>query len=101
MYVATTIGDRTLEGYIDLLYRTDDGLVVVDYKTASSQTDLDARVTRYRTQGGAYALAVSAATGEPVVRVVFVFLTPSGAVERDLDDIAGAVTAVRAAVIAG
>jgi hypothetical protein len=49
-------------------------------------------------QGGAYALAVEAATGEPVTRVVFVFLTPRGAVERDLHDLAGCIAAVRTAV---
>jgi ATP-dependent exoDNAse (exonuclease V) beta subunit len=97
-YVATTIGDRTLEGYVDLLYRTDAGLVVVDYKTASSATDLDARVGHYRLQGGAYAVALEAATGEPVARVVFVFLTPDGAVERELDDLDGCSAAVRAAL---
>src|SRR5690606_13663513 len=30
---------RTLEGYVDLLYRRDDGLVVVDYKTGPSGVD--------------------------------------------------------------
>ncbi|CAN5915004.1 hypothetical protein BH23ACT10_BH23ACT10_05950 [soil metagenome] len=99
-FVATPVGDRTLEGYIDLLYRTDAGLVVVDYKTASSAADLDDRVAGYRTQGGAYALAVEAATGEPVVRVVFVFLTPDGAIERELDDLPACVAAVRHAVAA-
>ncbi|MBW3603728.1 MAG: UvrD-helicase domain-containing protein [Actinobacteria bacterium] len=97
-FVATPVGDRTLEGYIDLLYRTDEGLVVVDYKTASSADDLDARVARYRTQGGAYALAVQAATGERVARVVFVFLTPQGAIERELVDLDACVAAVRTAV---
>ena len=100
-YVATTIGGRTLEGYIDLLYRTDDGLVVVDYKTASAGADLDARAEGYRAQGGAYAVAVEQATGERVSRVVFVFLTPAGAVERELTDLAGAKAAVRGAVGAG
>jgi ATP-dependent exoDNAse (exonuclease V) beta subunit len=97
-FVATTVGDRTLEGYIDLLYRTEAGLVVVDYKTASSTADLDTRLARYRTQGGAYALAVEAATGEPVARVVFVFLTPSGAAERELDDLDVCRDEVRAAI---
>ncbi|HSK96281.1 MAG TPA: PD-(D/E)XK nuclease family protein, partial [Euzebyales bacterium] len=95
-FVATPVGDRTLEGYVDLLYRTDAGLVVVDYKTTSSTTDLDARLSAFRLQGGAYAVALEAATGEPVVRVVFVFLTPDGAVERDLDDLDGCKAAVRA-----
>ncbi len=97
-YVATPIGDRTLEGYIDLLYRAADGLVVVDYKTASSSADLDARMDKYRPQGGAYALAVEQATGERVTRVVFVFLTAAGAAERDLDDLDGAKAAVLAVV---
>jgi ATP-dependent exoDNAse (exonuclease V) beta subunit len=99
-YVATTIGDRTLEGYIDLLYRTDDGLVVVDYKTAASTADLDARMAAYRAQGGAYAVAVEEAAGEPVIRVVFVFLTAAGALERELPELDDAKAAVRAALLA-
>ncbi len=98
-FVATTVGDRTLEGYVDLLYRTSAGLVVVDYKTASSSADLDARVERYRAQGGAYALTVEAATGERVARVVFVFLTPDGPVERQLGDLRACMADVRHAVI--
>jgi ATP-dependent helicase/nuclease subunit A len=97
-FVATTVGDRTLEGYVDLLYRTDAGLVVVDYKTASSATDLDTRLASFRLQGGAYAVALEAATGEPVVRVVFVFLTPEGAVECELHDLDDCRAAVRAAL---
>ena len=84
-YVATPVGERTLEGYIDLLFRTAEGLVVVDYKTASSNADLEARMDAYRSQGAAYALAVARATGERVARVVFLFLTADGAVELDLD----------------
>lgn len=85
-YVATRVGEHTLEGYIDLLHRTDDGLVVVDYKTASAGADLDERLHAYRAQGAAYAAAIEGATAEPVARVVFVFLTPDGAVELDLPD---------------
>jgi hypothetical protein len=99
-FVATPVGERTLEGYIDLLYRTDDGLVVVDYKTASSSADLDARVAGYRAQGGAYAVAVEEATGERVARVVFVFLTPDGAVEHELPRLRASMEAVRTAVAA-
>lgn len=94
-YVAARVGQRTLEGYIDLLYRAPDGLVVVDYKTAGSHADLDRRMGHYRPQGGAYALALEEATGEPVARVVFVFLTPAGPVERVLSDMEGAKDAVR------
>jgi ATP-dependent exoDNAse (exonuclease V) beta subunit len=104
VYVGVPLGGgRTLEGYVDLLYRRDDGLVVVDYKTgpAGLDADLDPLVARYRMQGAAYALAVADATGEPVVDVVFVFLTPEGAVERRLPDLAAAVTEVRAKAAAG
>ena len=84
MYVATPVDGHTLEGYVDLVYRTDDGLVVVDYKTDAwrDEADLDAKVARYRLQGAAYALALEAATGEPVARCVFLFLGTDGADER-------------------
>ena len=78
IYACTPLDGRLLEGYIDLLYRGPEGLVVVDYKTAAtSDSDvLDRRVEGYRTQGASYALTVGASTGEPVVRVTFLFLTP-------------------------
>ncbi len=96
IYACTPLGDRLLEGYVDLLYRGADGLVVVDHKTAATAepAELDRRVQGYRLQGAAYAVAVGAATGEPVTRVVFLFLTPSGAVERELDDLAAAMADV-------
>ena len=103
VYACTPVGDRLLEGYVDLLYRTDAGLVVVDHKTAASTdpTELHRRLRDYRTQGASYALAVAAATGEAVVRVTFLFLTPSGAVELDLPDLAAAVEDVRRQIVAG
>jgi ATP-dependent exoDNAse (exonuclease V) beta subunit len=103
-YVAVPVGDTTLEGYLDLLYRTDDGLVVVDYKTAggaADETDLDRRMEHYRLQGGAYALAVEAATGEPVNRCVFVFLTEAGAIERELPDLGAVMDDVRELLASG
>ena len=62
VYACTPIGDRLLEGYVDLLYRGDDGLVVVDHKTSGSAdpAELDRRVEGYRLQGAAYAVAVGA-----------------------------------------
>jgi ATP-dependent helicase/nuclease subunit A len=104
VYVCTPLPDgRLLEGYVDLLYRTPAGLVVVDHKTAASTdpADLDRRARRYRAQGAAYALAVATTTGEAVRRVTFVFLTPDGAVERHLDDLEAAVAEVREMVEAG
>ncbi len=103
VYACTPVADRLLEGYVDLLYRGPDGLVVVDHKTAATAdpAELDRRVEGYRLQGAAYAVAVGRATGEPVVRVVFLFLTPSGAVERELGDLAAAMAEVERLVAAG
>ncbi|HEY7135580.1 MAG TPA: UvrD-helicase domain-containing protein [Acidimicrobiia bacterium] len=103
VYACTPIGDRLLEGYVDLLYRDDGGLVVVDYKTAATgeRAELERRVEGYRLQGASYAFAVGAATDEAVRRVTFLFLTPDGAVELDLPDLERAVAEVRALVDTG
>jgi ATP-dependent helicase/nuclease subunit A len=75
--VATVLGDTVLEGIVDLLYRDDDGLVIVDYKTdAVPLSALSARVDFYRPQLAAYAAALEAAAGEPVARCVLLFLAP-------------------------
>jgi ATP-dependent exoDNAse (exonuclease V) beta subunit len=103
VYACTPIGDRLLEGYVDLLYRGADGLVVVDHKTSASAApdELDRRLAGYRLQGAAYAVAVGRSTGEPVTRVVFLFLTPTGAVERELPDLPAAMADVERLVLEG
>jgi len=95
--VAAEIDGVLLEGFIDLLARTPDGLLVVDYKTDSVPTaaELDAAVLRYSVQGAAYALALETALGEPVTGCVFVFARAGGAVERPVEDLPAAVSAVR------
>jgi ATP-dependent exoDNAse (exonuclease V) beta subunit len=82
-YVAVPAEGMTLEGYVDLVYRDDDGLVVVDYKTdaVGDDDELARRLDHYRVQGAAYAFAVATATGERVTRCVFVFCDPAGARE--------------------
>jgi ATP-dependent helicase/nuclease subunit A len=67
-----------LEGYIDLLYRSAAGLVVVDYKTDSwrDEADLQAKVDRYRVQLEAYGQAVIVAAGEEVAELILLFLSP-------------------------
>jgi ATP-dependent helicase/nuclease subunit A len=63
-----------LEGFIDLLFQTDQGYEIVDYKTDEVRTDeLDARMDRYRLQGEAYAELVRTITGKTPVAVSFVF----------------------------
>ncbi|MGI9119445.1 MAG: UvrD-helicase domain-containing protein [Acidimicrobiales bacterium] len=80
VYVGVPYGEGILEGYVDLLYRDDDGLVVVDYKTDAWRTEagLEAKVERYRVQLRAYEQAVTVAAGEPVVRAQLLFLTSAG-----------------------
>jgi ATP-dependent helicase/nuclease subunit A len=102
MYVATPIDGTTLEGYVDLVYRRPDGLVVVDYKTDAwrDDADLDAKVARYRLQGASYAVALEQATGEPVAECVFLFLGEREARERLVSDLPAAMAEVRAALAA-
>jgi len=103
VYACVPSKGRLLEGYIDLLYRTPDGMVVADYKTAATNDpeELARRVEGYRLQGASYALTVAQSTGEVVTRVVFVFLTPKGAVEITLDDLDRSVAEVQALIEAG
>ncbi len=77
VYVGVPYGDGVLEGYIDLLYRSDAGLVVVDYKTDSwrDEADLQAKVERYRVQLEAYGRAVTESAGESVAGLMLLFLS--------------------------
>jgi len=97
LFVAAPLStDLLLEGYIDLAYQTDSGLVVIDYKTDSwnDEQDLSTKVARYRLQGAAYALALQKATGTRVERMTFCFLGNGPAVERDIADLGAAMTEV-------
>jgi ATP-dependent exoDNAse (exonuclease V) beta subunit len=87
--VAVSIGQTIIEGTIDLLYEHVDGtLGVVDYKTHRvSSVDARQPATHYELQGGAYALAVRAVTGQPVSSIEFVFAAvDDGEVIRYLGD---------------
>ncbi|MEZ5247309.1 MAG: UvrD-helicase domain-containing protein [Acidimicrobiales bacterium] len=98
LWVAAPIGTFLIEGYVDLLYRTAEGLVVVDWKTdrIDGDDDVAVKLERYRLQGASYAAAVEAATGEPVIRVVFAFLREDGATEAELPDLRDAIAEVHA-----
>jgi ATP-dependent helicase/nuclease subunit A len=90
LYVGVPVGPgAVLEGYVDLLVETPQGLWVVDYKTDRVDGDdaVEAAMGRYRLQGAAYAVAVERAVGRPVERMSFLFLTPQGALVRDLSDL--------------
>ncbi|NOX31451.1 MAG: UvrD-helicase domain-containing protein [Actinobacteria bacterium] len=89
-YVAAPIEDGVVvEGYIDLLYRRSDGLVVVDYKTDAigSDAELVSRLDKYALQGASYALALERATGEQVAEVVFLFLARDGSRTVPVDNL--------------
>ncbi|MFN3254702.1 MAG: UvrD-helicase domain-containing protein [Ilumatobacter sp.] len=74
LFIAAPIGARVLEGYIDALVRTPDGLLIVDYKTDSWSGPVQTRerVGRYRTQLAAYGAALEATLGEQVAGGVLV-----------------------------
>ena len=94
--VAAVVDGVTVEGFVDLLIETLEGLVVVDYKTDQTPTDdeLDAVMERYRAQGAAYALALERALGTPVARCLFLFARRRRAVEREVDDLRAAIAAI-------
>ncbi|HZQ29113.1 MAG TPA: UvrD-helicase domain-containing protein [Acidimicrobiales bacterium] len=96
LYVGVPVGDTLLEGFVDLLYESPEGLVVVDYKTDALRSDaeIDRALDRYRWQGGAYALALERSLGRPVARCTFVFLAGSEARQRGLPDLRGAMAEV-------
>ena len=90
--VAVPVGDGVLEGFVDLLFEEDGGLVLVDYKTDAADSEhLESAAARYRLQGGAYALALGRATGRPVKEVVFLFLHAGRPVTMtDVDEMSAA-----------
>jgi len=104
LFVAAEIGGRVLEGYIDLLVRTDDGLLIVDYKTdawraGSHRTE---RIIRYRRQLAAYALALERVVDEPVTGGVLVHCRTDGpADEIHLDGWSAALHELRNALADG
>ena len=103
LYVGAPLGDVMVEGYVDLLVQTPEGLIIIDYKTdsASSPAEIDAKLAAYELQGAAYAVALEESTGLDVVDCRFVFCKVGGAIERSVIDLAGAKQRVRDTVAAG
>jgi ATP-dependent helicase/nuclease subunit A len=97
LFVGTSIDGTVLEGYIDLLLRTPDGLVVVDHKTdhVRDDADLAARIARYRVQAAAYAVAVESLLDEPVVECRLVFCREGEAIDVAVPDLVAARAEVR------
>ena len=84
LFVAAPIGDRVLEGYVDLLVRSADGLVIVDYKTDqwSGPVQTAERIGRYRIQLAAYGAALANVLDEPIVAGILVRCVPTGDAEQ-------------------
>ena len=101
LYLSTTVGETLLEGFIDLCIDGPDGLLIVDYKTdlVTSEADIDAKLDRYRHQAAVYALALEAVTDRAVVGCRFVFIGPAGVVERDVADLDGDRSRLRAHLV--
>ena len=86
LYVGAPLDGVTLEGYIDLLYESDDGLVLVDWKTDAIDVRREPAeaVARYGEQISGYARVLEATLGRPVARAVLVFLSETEAVEVEV-----------------
>lgn len=97
LYVSAPVGDRVIEGYVDLLIESPEGLVVVDYKTdtVTTQAEIDAKIATYELQAATYAVALEIVTGTAVRDCRFVFCRTGGAVERSVPDLASAMARVR------
>lgn len=99
VFVSAPVEDVLVEGFIDLLFEDDGGLVIVDYKTdaLTSHEEIQKSMASFRLQGGAYALALKTSSGRSVTEAVFLFLQPQ--MEVAVEDLDGAMAdAGRAAV---
>jgi hypothetical protein len=96
-YVGAPVGSRVVEGFVDLLFRRPEGLVVVDYKTdaVASEAAIQSRMEAYGRQGAAYAAALEGATGVPVVECVFVFTRRAEPHEARIPDLPALVEQLR------
>jgi ATP-dependent helicase/nuclease subunit A len=65
---------RVLEGFVDLVVQTDDGIEIVDWKTDQiSPADVPERLRQYELQAGLYAHGLESATGIKVRAITYVF----------------------------
>jgi ATP-dependent helicase/nuclease subunit A len=74
-----------LEGFVDLLIETAEGIEIVDWKTDQiGPEQVDERLKEYQTQAGLYVYGIEAATRKKVSAVTYVFA--SAEVERSPGD---------------
>jgi len=78
-------GFTVLEGFIDLVIETPEGLEVVDWKTDRiNEGEVEGRLEDYKLQAGLYVHGLEQATGRLVTGVTYVFAEPR--IERPFDD---------------
>jgi ATP-dependent helicase/nuclease subunit A len=76
VFISAPCCGRAVEGFIDLLFEQDGGLVIADYKTDIIEDDglLPQNYEKYALQAGIYAFAVNRVTAKPIRKVVLIFL---------------------------
>jgi ATP-dependent helicase/nuclease subunit A len=88
VFVSAPLDECSIDGFIDLLFEEDDGLVIVDYKTdAIEEIPSETKNEQYSLQAGIYALATNRVTGKSIKEVVLIFLkTPKEISFKDLSN---------------
>ncbi|MDO8750939.1 MAG: 3'-5' exonuclease, partial [Dehalococcoidia bacterium] len=98
VFVSIPLNGRFVEGFIDLLFEDDGGLVIVDYKTDSvDAADVEKAKAEHEVQAGLYALAVRQVTGKPIHQAVLLFLHPNA--EYTFTDMDTLITKAREAAL--
>ena len=63
-----------LEGFVDLLIESPEGIEIVDWKTDDiPAADVPSRLREYELQAGLYVLGIETAVRRPVARLTYVF----------------------------
>lgn len=101
VFVSAALDGQLVEGFIDLLIHGPDGMVVVDYKTDSVDTDegMKAAVQQHAIQLGLYTWAAQEVTGRRVREAALLFLRPK--VEHLFTDIDTLVADAKEVALAG
>ena len=87
-----------LEGFIDLVIESPDGIEIVDWKTDDIPAkEVRERLREYELQAGLYVLGIQSATGRTVTRVTYVFARAG--VEESPGDPAALLAAARARLL--
>ena len=73
---SAVFGPAMVEGFIDMVIESADGIEIVDWKTDQIEAaEVLARLAEYRLQAGLYVLGLETVTGRPVQRVTYVFVS--------------------------